>query len=55
MHNLHLDVLRQFQQQSNELSAMFAQQRSSIEALLGENKELRAENENLRNVRRAFQ
>jgi hypothetical protein len=46
--NIHIDLLRQFQIQSEEISDSFQQQREVIMALIEENQKLRNENESLR-------
>jgi hypothetical protein len=46
--NMHIDMLRQFQIQSEEISDSFQQQKEVIMALIEENQMLRNENESLR-------
>ena len=47
LRNMHLDMLRQFQQQSNEMQDLFAKQRETIGILVEQNGRLREENERL--------
>mmetsp|Transcript_22832 Transcript_22832/g.47430 ORF Transcript_22832/g.47430 Transcript_22832/m.47430 type:complete len:687 (-) Transcript_22832:1291-3351(-) len=47
LRNMHLDMLRQFQQQSNEMHGLFAKQSETIGILVEQNRQLREENERL--------
>ena len=48
--NLHVEILRQFQFQSDELSNLFKKQEEKLEILMNENQALREENERLKKV-----
>eukprot|EP00816_Leptocylindrus_hargravesii_P004578 CAMPEP_0196818650 /NCGR_PEP_ID=MMETSP1362-20130617/66739_1 /TAXON_ID=163516 /ORGANISM="Leptocylindrus danicus, Strain CCMP1856" /LENGTH=393 /DNA_ID=CAMNT_0042196831 /DNA_START=24 /DNA_END=1205 /DNA_ORIENTATION=- len=50
LQNLHIDMLRQFQSQSDEMNDLFRKQGEIINALVIENKELREENDRLRSI-----
>uniref|UniRef100_A0A7R9WPL7 Uncharacterized protein n=1 Tax=Craspedostauros australis TaxID=1486917 RepID=A0A7R9WPL7_9STRA len=47
--NLHMDMLTQFHQQSQEMKSAFAAQQQMISDLVQENHKLREENQNLQN------
>ena len=47
--NMHIDMLRQFQAQSDEINDLFRKQGEVLSALVTENKQLREENDRLRN------
>ena len=48
--NLHVDVIRQFQQQSDEITELFQKQKKVMITLIEENQKLRGENERLRST-----
>jgi len=50
LRNLHVDVLRQFQLQSEEIKDLFQKQTHALESLMHENKALREENERLKKI-----
>ena len=50
LRNLHVDMLRQFQNQSDEINSLFQMQKSTMQALIDENQSLREENERLKRV-----
>lgn len=49
--NLHMDMISQFHQQSQELNNVLSAQNTTIDRLLDENKRLQAENAKLREER----
>lgn len=50
LQNIHIDMIRQFQLQSDEMNDLFRKQGEIINALVIENKELREENDRLRSI-----
>jgi len=50
LRNLHVDMIRQFQAQSDEINKLLQQQKTALEGVMNENKSLREENERLKRV-----
>eukprot|EP00592_Proboscia_alata_P015755 CAMPEP_0194400478 /NCGR_PEP_ID=MMETSP0174-20130528/127252_1 /TAXON_ID=216777 /ORGANISM="Proboscia alata, Strain PI-D3" /LENGTH=965 /DNA_ID=CAMNT_0039197031 /DNA_START=39 /DNA_END=2936 /DNA_ORIENTATION=- len=50
LQNFHVDMLRQFQHQSDEMNALFKMQQEAFKGLVKENQELKEENERLKSV-----
>ena len=51
LRNLHIDMINQFHQQSQEIQSLLAAHSAALEGLTAENRRLREENERLRRGR----
>jgi len=50
VNNIHIDMLRQFQMQSDEMKSLILEQGNMVKHLMEENRSLREENEQMRSA-----